>query len=322
MTPEKLKELMVSNMEAWYLEEVARDAGSGKRYVVCAGLAVLERMRGGHFPLSDGDYITSKNQVRTSGPLIEKILARYGETRPYLREGGRTTRGTRTAADGFVGRLNALKPEDEIEGADLEDAIDEMQRRLCAKATEDLNEEHMRIDIDVDKPVSQIIDDIITAAGTKAGAVAQHLVGAKLAIKFPDLSIENYSYTTADQQLSRAGDFRVNDTIFHVTVAPTLALFQKCAENLRNGFRVTALTTAKRIALADSLADQLGIANRVAVKSLEGFIGQNIEELARFAKPEVGRELRDLLEKYNERVESVETNHSFMIDVPDNLGRR
>jgi hypothetical protein len=41
----------------------------------------------------------------------------------------------------------------------------------------------------------------------KDGPVAQYLVGAKLALRFPTEKIGNESYSTADVQLNRPGDF-------------------------------------------------------------------------------------------------------------------
>ncbi|WP_425569404.1 DUF4928 family protein [Nonomuraea salmonea] len=63
--------------------------------------------------------------------------------------------------------------------------------------------------------------------GTTAGAIAQHLVGAKLQIRFPSERINVESYTTADVQTGRAGDFQVGDTAIHVTMSPSERLFRR-----------------------------------------------------------------------------------------------
>jgi len=67
--------------------------------------------------------------------------------------------------------------------------------------------------------------------------VAQHLVGAKLEFRFPELAIGNESYSTADRQLGRPGDFLIGDVAFHVTVAPMPQLFDKCVVNVKEGYR-------------------------------------------------------------------------------------
>lgn len=53
----------------------------------------------------------------------------------------------------------------------------------------------------------------------KEGPAAQHLVGAKLALRFPDMKVSNASYSTADDQSGRLGDFQIGDTSFHVLEA-------------------------------------------------------------------------------------------------------
>src|SRR5690606_10587477 len=94
-------------LESWY-ESHRQDSGADpERYVVCAGLAVLEAARS-NFPLTQDDFLTPGNQVKTGGPFIKNILARYGEKRTYAREGGRTTRGTRPAAERLVEKLNEI----------------------------------------------------------------------------------------------------------------------------------------------------------------------------------------------------------------------
>jgi hypothetical protein len=92
---------------SWYESYRRADGLDPDRYVVCAGLAVLEDARYS-FPLKHSDFITPKSQVKTGGPFIKAILARFGEDRLYASEGGRTTRGTLTAAEQLAERLNKI----------------------------------------------------------------------------------------------------------------------------------------------------------------------------------------------------------------------
>src|SRR5262245_32350577 len=95
------KEKAFAVLIEWYEAHRPSAGREPERYVVCAGLAVLELMAG-KFPLDRSDYVTARNQAKTSESIIKRILARYGETRIYAREGGRTTRGTVPAAEAFV----------------------------------------------------------------------------------------------------------------------------------------------------------------------------------------------------------------------------
>lgn len=312
--PEALLQKSIDILRQWYESE------EPERYVVCAGLAVLEIARDS-FPLQHSDYITAKNQVKTGGALIKKILNRYGETRKYAAEGGRTTRGTRTAAEKFVSILNSDFAE--LQYMDVEQKrliVDHMQGWLVDRVKEYFNRKRIEIELLLAKPSYQIIADILIAAEERklTGAVAQHLVGAKLAIRFPNLEIENHSYTTADQQLGRPGDFLINDTVFHVTVAPMPAVIGKCESNIRQGYRAILLVPETKTMAAKQMAETLNVA-QIGIFSIETFVGQNIEEISQYEKDELTQGFLKLLRKYNERVASVETDLSMQIEIPENL---
>jgi hypothetical protein len=301
-------------LQQWYESE------EQERYVVCAGLAVLEIARE-VYPLQQSDYITAKNQVKTSGTLIKRILERYGETRKYAAEGGRTTRGTRTAAENFVATLNSgLVELSDLDSNQKRLIIDHMQGWLVERVKEYFNRKRIEIELLLAKPSYQIISDILAAAEERklTGAVAQHLVGAKLSIRFPNLVIENHSYTTADQQLGRPGDFLINDTVFHVTVAPMPAVISKCENNIRQGYRAILLVPETKTLAAKQMAETLNV-SQIGIFSIETFVGQNIEEISQYEKRELTQGFLSLLRKYNERVAAVETDLSMQIEIPENL---
>ena len=321
MESRKLEEAALEELGKWFAHEHEHQEGESDRYIVCAGLAVLEVLK--HcFPIKESDYLTPRNQVKTSGPLIQKILKDHSEERKYTSEGGRTTRSTRPAAERFVqflNRTNALHSLRDAERAELASA---MQRWLVENGVLPyFNRQHLDAEILAEKPVPQIVADIIAAAAARnvAGCVAQHLVGAKLALRFPDLKIENHGCTTADLQLRRQGDFMVGDTVFHVTVAPMPAVIDKCENNVKNGYRAVLLVLDSKLQAARQLGELKNLQNRVGIFPIEQFVGQNIEELAGFGKASLSLNLRALLEKYNERVNAVETDKTLLIKIPGNL---
>lgn len=148
--------------------------------------------------------------------------------------------------------------------------------------------------------------------------MAQYLVGAKLQLRFPDVAIENKSYSTADDQLGRPGDFLVGNTAFHVTVAPMPAVYEKCKRNIAEGYRVYLLVPDRALAGARQNAE-LTVPDRIAVESIESFIGQNIEELSTFTKDKLADGFLRLLETYNQRVDTIENDKSMLIEIPPNL---
>ena len=111
----------------------------------------------------------------------------------------------------------------------------------------------------------------------------------------------------------------MGDTILHVTVAPMPAV-EKCRRNLNDGFRANLLGPGRSTSGgATNGGLLLNLSESVGVLSLEGFVGQNIEEMGKFSKASVAAQLRRVLEAYNQRVEAVSTNRALLIEIPANL---
>lgn len=99
------------------------------------------------------------------------------------------------------------------------------------------------------KSTWQTVRDLMDR-GQKRGSesfVALHLVGATLQRRFPALDISHQSYST-EMQEGRPGDFRVGDTVFHVTVAPMSAVYDKCKKNLERGLKPYLLVPDRLVA--------------------------------------------------------------------------
>jgi len=64
---------------------------------------------------------------------------------------------------------------------------------------------------------------------------------------------------------------------------------------------------------------ELMILGRIAVESIESFVGQNIEELSYITRDKLKHGFRRLLETYNERVDAAETDKSMLVEIPRNL---
>ena len=318
MTNHQPSDEVLGTLRQWFDSHRPSPDVEPNTYVMCAGLAVLERMRKA-YPLRRVDYITPGNQVRTSGSLIQSILERSGEERRFTREGGRTTRGTVPAVEGLAAGLNDLEAMAGLSHKEREQVINRLQAWLVERVREYLDQQAIEVEVNLSKPSPQIVSDILEAAGSKAGAVAQHLVGAKLAVRYPELQIENFSHTTADKQLGRPGDFVVGDTVFHVTVSPMPPVLDKCEENLRNGYRSMLLVLDSRLQAARQMAEAIDVQDRVGILTVESFVGQNIEELGGFGKGGLAEGFRKLLEEYNERVVDVEADRSLLMRLPANL---
>lgn len=58
---------------------------------------------------------------------------------------------------------------------------------------------------------------------------------------------------------------------------------------------------------------------QITTQSIESFVAQNLEELSMFSKDKLTGGFRLLLEKYNERVDQIESDKSMLIEIPRNL---
>jgi hypothetical protein len=200
------------------------------------------------------------------------------------------------------------------------DALTALQSFLCDRVKEYHNRQRLSVVYDPAQSTWQAVRNLLDEAAKcgKEGPVAQYLVGAKLELRFPDVEIGNESYSTADDQLDRPGDFRVGDTAFHVTVAPMPAVHEKCKRNIEMGYRVYLLVSDRLLAGARQNAT-LAAPGRIAVESIESFVSNNIEELSTFSKDRLGTGFRRLLETYNMRVDEADLDKSMLVEIPRNL---
>lgn len=239
--------------------------------------------------------------------------------RPFLDEGGRTNRG----APNDIGKmLLTLKTAGFADTPVVErgEIIDSLQKKLVDHVVAYHTRQRIKLAYDPNQTNRQTIALILALAreSGKDGPVAQYLVGAKLALRFPDQDIGNESYSTADAQLKRPGDFFVGDTAFHVTISPQIGHYEKCKKNLSEGYKVYLLVPDDHLVGARQVVDAMA-AGRVAVESIESFVAQNIDELAAFSREDARKRLRDLLETYNRRVDATENDKSMLVDLPENL---
>ena len=324
MSAEKVAGLLDADIEQWY--EAQRNDGVVNRNVMAVGLIMCEHM-GTHFPLDESEWFTGTQVSLLGGNRIKKILARHGEERPFASEGGRTSRGSQDLARSFQEVVNGAVAAGEFGELDEDDqlsVIGRLQARMVGRIRADFyDRQRLPLEIDFSKQTRYTIDVLLATAqekgGNVVGGVAQHLVGAVLEVRHPDLGIGNQSYTTADQQTGRSGDFMVNDTSIHVTMSPTEALLAKCQANIEQGFHTMILTLEGKIAAARTLAENIGIKDRVAVRSVEEFVASNIDGISRYSEAETRRVLRQLFDTYNARVAAAEPDPSLLVEIPENL---
>lgn len=310
-------------IEEWYRNlETYADQFPAKG-TIGGALIVLERLQDSFDLNIDSHTTKGGSQIAgASGPALKHLLARFGETRPFLSEGGRTNRGLRGDIMALLDQLNSVGLA-EMPEFERKKTLTELQRFLIGKVQEYHSQQRLRAEYNPARSPRLAVRDLLDLARQrgKEGAVAQHLVGAKLQLRFPHHEIGVESVSTADQQLGRAGDFFVGTTAFHVTIAPMQPVFEKCKRNLQNGIRACLLVPEERLQGARQVADMNGLIGQIDVDSIETYVGTNIAEQSEYDSDQLARGFLRLFDEYNRRVDIAETDKSLMIEIPANLQR-
>lgn len=287
---------------------------------IAAALVVLNRLQE-DYNLDFNTHVAKGGmQIRgASGAAVAAILKSFGEERPFAKEGGRTNRGGPAEIKALLEMLQSLhlnrKSVDE-----RNDVLYSMQLFLVDRVRDFHNRQKIKLTFNPALSTWHIVHNLLaeaTAEG-KAGYVAQHLVGAKLQLRFPKIEVSNEGGSTADMQTQRPGDFLIGHTAFHVTVAPMQPVFDKCRHNIRQGFKPFLLVPDSKLIGARQIAEQT-CEQQIAVESIESFVSQNINEISSFDKDNLTNSFKELVEIYNGRVDEVETDKSLMIELPSNL---
>ena len=311
---------IIASFQTWYasLKKMRQYGSRPAKGAVAAALIVLEHLRS-NCRLSLQDHLADGG-AQIAGlnlPSLRKVLDRFGEQREFPSEGGRTNRGNNKVAASLLSSL-AESGFGEIPEQDRLKLLDQMQKFLVESLAAYYKLEGIHFNFNIRKPARMIISEILANAEgrSQSGPVAQHLVGAKLALRFPDKNIENNPYSAPDKQSGRAGDFLIGKTAFHVTVAPNRGHTQKCQKNLKDGLSAFLLVCDAKLATGNTLLEMEGLEDKVVVESVESFVGQNLSELAEFTPEKGAVKLGELLREYNRRIKDAETDASLLILLP------
>lgn len=283
-------------------------------------LVVTQHAQTMGLPLNPDRLITSGGgQVLGTGmSTVQAILQRHSITRILAKEGGRTSRGSINNMRVYVAFLNRLWEEyGQIN-------LNAVEAFWITRVHEFFAGKPFRIRLDASRSLRTVVSDVLQQAEYRqkttpgvyyAGAVMQHLVGAKLDCIFPDRRLIHNSHSTADAPLNRAGDFLVGDVAIHVTTSPSEALIYKCRDNLDNGLRPLIVTGTRGFPIAEGLATNSGLGERIDVFEIEQFLATNIYELGTFAADGRRTAINILVERYNQIIEEVETDPSLKIEL-------
>ncbi len=181
-----------------------------------------------------------------------------------------------------------------------------------------------KIKLDASRSLRTVVRDLTAQAVERqktspgvyyAGAVLQHLVGAKLDCALGKGTVAHNSFSSADAPSARAGDFFIGDTAIHVTTSPGEAVIEKCRDNLNDGYRPMLVTLQGGVTVAEGLAGNVGLGDRIDVFEVEQFIALNLYERSRFGADGRKAAVTVMVDRYNEIIEQFETDPSLRIEV-------
>ncbi|MEK4031507.1 DUF4928 family protein [Methylocystis sp. IM2] len=285
---------------------------------LCVAIVMTQQAKASGLPLDPANLLTEQGgQVLGLGRgAVQAVLNRHGITRVLAAEGGRTSRGSIGNMREYVGFLNKLAESSTVD-------LDTVEEFWIARVHEFFSAKPFKIQLDASRSLRAVVRDVLQQAEERqkntpgmyyVGGVMQHLVGAKLDCVLGAGQFEHNSFSTSDAQTGRAGDFFVGDVVIHVTTSPGEAVIERCRDNLNDSFRPVLVTMQRGLTVAEALADNAGIANRIDVFEVEQFIALNLYELGKFAAEGRRVAVADLVNRYNEIIEDVETDPSMKID--------
>ncbi len=285
---------------------------------LCVALVITQHARKMGLPLDSDKLLTDGGgQVLGLGKgAVQAVLNRHGVTRVLAAEGGRTSRGSIGNMREYVAFLNSLADAGPVD-------LDAVESFWIARVHEFFSAKPFKIRLDASRSLRTLVRDVIAQAEDRqrntpgmqyAGAVLQHLVGAKLDCALGAGNFEHNSFSTSDAQTGRSGDFFIGDVAVHVTTSPGEAVIERCRDNINDGHRPIMVTTARGLAAAEVLAENAGLGERIDIFEVEQFVALNLYELGKFAAEGRRVAVGDVVTRYNEIVEEVETDPSLKIE--------
>jgi len=300
--------------------EQFRDAHNiHKKGALSVVLHLTREARGVAFPLAEADFL-SKNggQVRGLGKSsVQAILKDYGITRTLAQEAGRTSRGSVPLMKTYILWLNDLHAQQLLDLNAIEQWWVDRVRDYFASMP-------LKMKYDDSKSIQALFTDLFQQVrhreekergATFLGTVLQHLVGAKLEIALPEVSIEHFGASVADHSTKRVGDFRIDRTVIHVTTMPSESLIEKCCDNLNANLAPVIITLSDRTAVAKANAEMKNVDDRIEVFAAEQFLATNLHELSAFQVTQREETLQELIKRYNNLIDSYETDPGLKIQL-------
>ncbi|MBX9787864.1 MAG: DUF4928 family protein [Pirellulales bacterium] len=284
------------------------------RNTLAVGIVILNHLRN-KCPLESADVLSSGGEIMGSRYGLAETLGSYGlPADKFLKEV--TTRQAHQDGQRLLAALDFGRGLVNLHGDQRDSFLQQAIEKLVVLAREWLGRQHLKIGCDPHMAPDAWVASILgEARGRSGGKVEQHLVGATLEHRHPNVAVPNFAGHAADVQTGRGGDFLIGTTCYHVTASPGSDVVRKCAANLGAGLYPVLLVPRNEVGRARHLAEDQGVDVRFTIAAIEDFIALNIIEMADGEQPRFIELLRTIVETYNRRLQEVETDMSLRIEV-------
>ncbi|MCC6145993.1 MAG: DUF4928 family protein [Anaerolineaceae bacterium] len=287
--------------------------GKIARNTVAMGIVVIDHLRRA-CPAFHDEVISPGGEISGARSGLGKTLEFYDIPGNYLKE--ITTRQAHQDGQRLFAQLEWGAKLAEIPVEERDETLLELLVILKSFAYEWLKRQNLKLDVDRrQSPTTWVKIIIENAKGRSGGIVEQHLVGAKLARRFKDISLPNHPAHAGDKQTERTGDFVVSSLVYHVTSSPSRNVLEKCSQNIKSGLHPILLVPREQENKARILAQYESSEHEITIVSIEDFIALNIIELATEENKDFFSILKEIVDIYNLRLAEVETDLSLQIDV-------
>ena len=280
---------------------------------LCVALVVTKTAQEKGLPLNPIELRTEEGgQVAGLGKAaVQNILAAYGITKVLAEEGGRTSRGSLGLMESYVSVLNTIKsqhPKVDLEPV-MQWWIEKVRLYFATEGPKFSFDPGKSVAANLAALFEQAAEIQSNSGGANfVGAMLQHLVGAKLDIVLGVGVADHHGFSVADHSTERQADFEVNGVAIHVTTHPSEALIRKMAKNLQTGLRPMVVTLADGVEGAAYLLKNTEWRDRIDIIDATQFLTANVYERSFFKAGECKATLTAILARYNEIVESCETD--------------
>jgi len=309
--PGKIREECRRLFDQWIVS--CTRGGALSRNTVAVGIVSLDHLRQA-CPASKDNILSPGGEVRGARSGLRSILAKYSIPASYLKEV--TTRQGHQDAQRLLDSLDWGQILAGIADEERDRLLVELIGVLAGRAKEWLERQSLKLELDRRQgPVSWISVILEGAQPRSSGIVEQHLVGAKLQTRFPNIEVANHPAHAGDRQTAREGDFAISNTVYHVTAVPSRDVLEKCAANISAGKHPVLLVPSEKQSEAKAIAKYQGIHESLTVLSIEDFVAMNVIELADAEGKGFFAVLQDIIALYNKRLAQVETDLSLQIEV-------